>query len=47
MSGVASSFPDPSGLTDIDALLDLGERTAATVRELIPPTQGPQEVPDV
>jgi hypothetical protein len=47
MSGVAPSFPDPSGLTDIDALLDLGERAAATVRELVPTDRDPQEAPDV
>jgi hypothetical protein len=47
MSGVAPSFPDPAGLTDIDALLDLGERAAATVRELVPAEARRQEAPHV
>jgi hypothetical protein len=35
-TNIAQSFPDPAGLTDIDALLDLGENATAMVRQLVP-----------
>lgn len=41
MSNTVPSFPDPASISDFDALLDLGERAAATVRELVPMDTNP------
>jgi len=45
ISAVAPSFPDPSRITDLDALLDLGERAVATMRELLPTEASAPEEP--
>jgi hypothetical protein len=35
-ANIAQSFPDPSSLTSLDALLDLGEQVAEMVRRMVP-----------
>ena len=35
-ANLAQSFPDLSSLTNLDALLDLGEQTAEMVRRMVP-----------
>jgi hypothetical protein len=35
-ANIAQSFPDPSSLTNLDALLDLSEQAAEMVRRVVP-----------
>lgn len=43
LSNVAHGFPDTSALTSFDALLDLADNAAATVRRLVPNAEHPEE----
>jgi hypothetical protein len=43
---IAPSFPNPASLTDLDALLDLGEYAVASVRDLVPTHTDSQELSD-
>jgi hypothetical protein len=40
--GVGSSFPDPSTITDIAALLDLGEKAAEMAKKMVPAEMKPE-----
>jgi len=42
-TGVASPFPDPSRITDFEALMELGKNAAAMVRQMVPAEKKPQE----
>ncbi len=41
--GVGSSFPDPSTITDFEALLELGEKAAEMVKQMVPAETKPEE----
>jgi hypothetical protein len=41
--GIGSSFPDPSTITDFAALLDLGDKAAAMVKQMVPAEMKPEE----
>lgn len=39
----AQGFPDPASLTNLDAMLELGENAVAMVRQLVPARDEPEE----
>jgi hypothetical protein len=41
--GIGSSFPDPSSITDFAVLLDVGEKAAEMVKQMVPAETKPEE----